>query len=87
MKPNSAIFVMHLGMLLIIFGAIAFLISSDSHQVLMRCMVAWSCSSATAIFYAGNSAINRLKEQIRELEKRDHGSDLDVDTDDMFIKI
>jgi hypothetical protein len=71
MEPKTALFLMRLGMLLIIVGAVIFFLTGDHYQPIVSHMIVWGCGCATAIYFAGLSAINSLWDRVRELRTRE----------------
>jgi hypothetical protein len=83
MEPKSALFLMRLGMLLVIAGAVIFFLTGDHYQPIVSHMIVWGCGCATAIYFAGLSAINGLWDRVQELRRRqaDESSVSDIATD------
>lgn len=71
MEPKTALFLMRLGMLLVIVGAVVFFLTGDPYQPIVNHMLVWGCGCATAIYFAGFSAINRLRERVQESRRRE----------------
>ncbi|MBU2497684.1 MAG: hypothetical protein KKE57_02175 [Proteobacteria bacterium] len=84
METKPALLLMRLGMILVTLGAIIFFLTGDFHQPMVNHLLVWGCCSATAIFFAGTSAINGLKKRISELEE-EGGQEFPVEhlTDDL----
>jgi flagellar basal body-associated protein FliL len=71
MEPKTALLLMRLGMLLIIVGALIFFFTGDHYQPIVSHMIVWGCGCATAIYFAGLSAINELRDRVQELRKKE----------------
>ena len=70
MEPKFALFFMRLGMVIIILGAITFLLIGDHQDPMERLTIGWACACATAIFVAGRSGIDALMKEVEGLRKR-----------------
>jgi hypothetical protein len=70
MEPKTALSLMRLGMLLVIVGAVVFFLTGDHYQPIVSHMIVWGCGCATAIYFAGLSAINGLWDRVQELRRR-----------------
>jgi flagellar basal body-associated protein FliL len=71
MEPKTALLLMRLGMLLIIVGALIFFFTGAHYQPIVSHMIVWGCGCATAIYFAGLSAINELRDRVQELRKKE----------------
>lgn len=70
MEPKFALFFMRLGMVIIILGAITFLLIGDYQNPMERLIIGWACACATAIFVAGRSGIDSLKKEMETIKRR-----------------
>ena len=70
MEPKFALFFMRLGMVIIILGAITFLLIGDYQNPMERLIIGWACACATAIFVAGRSGIDSLKREVEAVQRR-----------------
>jgi len=57
-------------MVIIILGAITFLLIGDHQDPMGRLTIGWACACATAIFVAGRSGIDSLMKEVEALRKR-----------------
>lgn len=71
MEPKTALFLMRLGMLLVIVGAVIFFLTGEHYQPIVSHMIVWGCGCATAIYFAGLSAIDGLWDRVQELKRRE----------------
>ena len=70
MEPKFALFFMRLGMVIIILGAITFLLIGDYQNPMERLIIGWACACATAIFVAGRSGIDSLMREVEASQRR-----------------
>ena len=70
MDEKVAVLLMRVGMLLLVAGAVVFFLTGDRCQPMVNHIIVWACSVSTAIFFAGTSAIKRLRNQIKEIEDK-----------------
>ncbi len=70
MEPRLALFFMRLGMVILILGAVTFLLIGGHRNPMDRLIVGWACACATAIFVAGRSGIDSLQEELRQLKRK-----------------
>ena len=70
MEPKAALFLMRLGMVILILGAVIFLLIGGHRDPMGSLIVGWACACSTAIFLAGRSGMASLEEEVTRLRKK-----------------
>ena len=87
MEPRMALFFMRFGMIILILGAVIFLLIGAHQNPMDRLIVGWACACATAIFVAGRSGIDSLHEEVRRLRKKARRTHRTEDTVIDFLEV
>ena len=87
MEQKLALFFMRLGMVIIILGAVTFLLIGGHQNPMDRLIIGWACACATAIFVAGRSGIDSLHEEVRRLRKKARRTHRTEDTVIDFLEV
>ena len=87
MEQKLALFFMRLGMVIIIFGAVTFLLIGGHQNPMDRLIIGWACACATAIFVAGRSGIDSLNKEVTRLKRKARRARGTNDTVIDFLKV
>ena len=86
MEPRTALFFMRFGMIILILGAVIFLLIGAHQNPMDRLIVGWACACATAIFVAGRSGIDSLNKEVTRLKRKARRAHRTNDTVIDFLK-